>query len=63
MDEKQLKLLLAQTDWAVLSDVELANKQEFIDYRSNIRYLLLNDMYYNEVIEPPEPVWATESSE
>jgi hypothetical protein len=63
MDEKQLKLLLAQTDWAVLPDVELANKQEFIDYRSNIRYLLLNDMYYNEVIEPPEPVWTTESSE
>lgn len=52
------KVLLAQTDWAVLPDVGLANQDAFIFYRLNLRNLV-----QNPVVDPvwetmPEPVWS-----
>lgn len=41
MNVTTAKLLLAKTDWAVLPDVNILNKQGFIDYRSTIRQCII----------------------
>lgn len=50
------KLLIAKTDWAVLPDVNIRNKLEFIDYRSTIRDYIINPragiITWPDLIEP-----------
>lgn len=53
------KELLEQTDYAVLSDVNITNKDEFISFRSNVRiaYLYPNNSFTFQDV--PTPIWST----
>jgi hypothetical protein len=56
--KSKAKQLLAKSDWAVLPDVGLANQEQFIFYRLNLRNLVKNPVI-NPVFETePNPVWA-----
>lgn len=53
----EAKKLLADSDWSMLSDVNISNKAEFETYRAAVRALV-----FNPVVEPvfptePQPVW------
>jgi len=50
------KQQLEKTDYAVLPDTNIANKNEFISYRGFLRSLYLNPNYTSFPIEPI-PVW------
>lgn len=52
------KALLAQTDWAVLSDVGLANQDAFVFYRLNLRNLVINPVADAVFEAIPEPQWS-----
>jgi len=59
--ENKLKAmsLLQETDWTQISDVNLENKQDFSEYRSNLRAIAINPPV--EVLNwptIPEEVWA-----
>lgn len=45
-------------DWSVLQDVNLANKQAFIDYRSYLRNLILNPVENPIWQSEPDPIWS-----
>jgi hypothetical protein len=50
---------LKATDYAMLSDVNILNKNEFIQYRSFLRQVL-KDLYLStQFSETPQPVWGT----
>jgi hypothetical protein len=53
----QAKELLAQTDWAILTDVPLDNKAEFKSYRETLRNLVLNPVENPEFPTEPTPSW------
>jgi 6-pyruvoyl-tetrahydropterin synthase len=51
------KKLLEETDYAVLLDVNLTNKHEFVTYRNLVRLV-----YFNPIINPywpeaPKAIW------
>lgn len=46
------KQLIADSDWAALSDVSLKNQTEYIAYRAALRALIINPV--------ADPVWPTE---
>lgn len=46
------KSLIAAADWAMLSDVNLSNREDFVAYRATLRQLILNPV--------ADPVWPTE---
>lgn len=50
------KQQLEKTDYAVLPDTNIANKMEFIMYRSFIRLLYLKPNY-TPFPEEPTPIW------
>lgn len=52
------KALLAATDYAVLSDVDIINKDVFIDYRSNLRKIMKNPVMPVMFHSVPNPIWA-----
>ena len=54
----QAKALLAQSDWAVLPDVGLANQDLFVFYRLNLRNLVINPVADAVFEAMPEPVWS-----
>ena len=54
----QAKSLLAASDWASLSDVDLTNKADFIAYRSALRNLALNPVENPTFPTEPTPVWS-----
>ena len=56
--KRRAKQLLAQTDWAALPDVGLANGQEFIAYRSAVRTLMITPVEDPEWPEQPTAVWS-----
>lgn len=58
-DIKQYTLnKLKETDYAMLSDVYILNKSEFIQYRSFLRQVL-KDLYLStQFPETPEPIWG-----
>jgi len=51
--------LLQQTDYAVLPDVNLFNKQDFLDFRAQIRSVFITPV--NEFTFPDVPlaIWFT----
>lgn len=49
---------LSETDWVVLSDVDVGNKQEFLDYRNQIRNLAINPVENPIWPEKPNSVWS-----
>jgi hypothetical protein len=59
-DLKQYTLdQLKATDYAMLEDVNLLNKDEFIVYRSFLRQVL-KDLYLSTYFpEEPQPIWST----
>ena len=54
----QAKQLIANSDWSVLPDVNITNKSEFENYRSQLRNLIINPV--EEPIFPiePNPIWS-----
>ena len=54
----QAKSLLAASDWASLSDVDLTNKADFIAYRSALRNLALNPVENPTFPTEPTPEWS-----
>jgi hypothetical protein len=56
--KSQAKSLLAASDWASLSDVDLTNKADFIAYRSALRNLVLNPVENPTFPTEPTPVWS-----
>lgn len=50
--------LLAATDWAVLPDVGLANQDDFVFYRLNLRNLVRNPVANPVFGTEPTPVWS-----
>lgn len=58
--KKLIKQYLQETDYVMLSDVNLANKADFEKYRENLRGLYLSDDTDIEVVvnAPPDPVWS-----
>jgi hypothetical protein len=58
-DLKQYTLdQLKATDYAMLSDVSLLNKDEFIVYRAFLRQVLKNLYLSTQFPEEPQPVWG-----
>lgn len=56
--KSQAKTLLAQTDWAVLPDVGLANQDAFVFYRLNLRNLVINPVADAVFEAIPEAIWS-----
>lgn len=62
---KRLALIVARvnarlisSDWAALPDVDLANKQDWLDYRDQLRQIRKDPtIFTGEYPEPPPTVW------
>lgn len=54
----EAKKRIANSDWAVLSDVNISNKSEFESYRSQLRNLILNPVESPVFPEEPQPIWS-----
>jgi hypothetical protein len=52
------KSLLAQTDWAVLSDVGLKNSADFVTYRGILRGLVIQPQETPDFPVEPKAVWS-----
>jgi hypothetical protein len=50
---------LKATDYAMLSDVKILNKNDFINYRRFLRQALQNLFLSTQFNERPQPVWGT----
>jgi hypothetical protein len=49
--------LLERSDWAVLPDVAISNRQEFEAYRTSLRALYFNPVPEPEFPQEPKAVW------
>ena len=59
-NKKTAERKLASTDWAVLPDVNISNKDAFIEYRAILREYVLNPVAGNiDWPNEPSPVWLT----
>lgn len=56
--KEESKKRIANSDWSVLPDVNITNKSEFENYRSQLRNLILNPV--EDPIFPiePNPIWS-----
>lgn len=52
------KQKISACDWSVLEDVNLSNKQAFIEYRSYLRNLILNPVEDPTWQPEPDPIWS-----
>jgi hypothetical protein len=52
------KSLLAQTDWAVLSDVGLKNSADFVTYRGILRGLVIQPQETPDFPVEPKAIWS-----
>lgn len=59
--KKYAKEKLQETDWSVLPDVNLVNKQDFVIYRYSIRLALINENYTFQFIDKPNAIFGTAS--
>jgi hypothetical protein len=50
---------LKATDYAMLSDVKILNKRDFIIYRSFLRQALQDLFLSTQFNERPQPVWGS----
>jgi hypothetical protein len=55
--KSEAKTRIASADWAVLSDVGLANVDDFKSYRANLRGLILNPVIEPDFGTEPSPIW------
>lgn len=49
---------ISNCDWSVLEDVNLLNKQDFINYRAYLRNLILNPIEDPIWQTEPDPIWS-----
>jgi len=56
--KEKAKQLLAQTDWAALPDVSLANQDAFISFRSALRNLVINPVADAVFETIPKAIWS-----
>ena len=56
--KEESKKRISLSDWSVLPDVNITNKSEFENYRSQLRNLIINPV--EEPIFPiePNPIWS-----
>lgn len=52
------KKLLADSDWAMLPDVNISNKSEFEAYRAQLRVLMFNPVAAPIFPTEPQPNWV-----
>lgn len=55
--KSESKKRIANCDWSVLPDVNISNKSEFENYRSQLRNLILNPVEDPIFPEEPQPIW------
>lgn len=51
------KILISESDWSVLPDVNIQNKNEFESYRSILRNYILNPVENPDFPGEPQPIW------
>lgn len=56
--KEKAKQLLAETDWAVLPDVGLANQDAFVFYRLNLRNLVKSPVADPVFEDVPQAIWS-----
>ena len=56
--KNQAKQLIANSDWSVLPDVNITNKSEFENYRTQLRNLILNPVEDPIFPVEPNPIWS-----
>lgn len=56
--KEKAKALLAETDWAVLPDVRLANQDAFVFYRLNLRNLVKSPVADAVFEDVPQAIWS-----
>lgn len=56
--KNQAKILIADCDWSVLSDVKINNKSEFENYRTILRNYILNPVENPNFPTEPTPIWT-----
>lgn len=54
----EAKKRIANSDWSVLPDVNISNKSDFENYRSQLRNLILNPVEKPIYPEEPKPIWS-----
>lgn len=56
--KSKAKELISKSDWSVLPDVNITNKSDFENYRSQLRNLIINPV--EDPIFPiePNPIWS-----
>jgi hypothetical protein len=52
------KKLLENTDYSVLPDISLTNKDEFVQYRNIVRFFYFNPTVGATFPEEPKPIWG-----
>lgn len=52
------KILIANSDWSVLPDVNLTNKSDFENYRTQLRNLIINPVEDPIFPVEPNPIWS-----
>lgn len=52
------KQLLENTDYSVLPDISLKNKDEFVQYRNIVRFFYFNPTFGAIFPEEPNPIWG-----
>ena len=56
---EEARSLLNDSDWAALPDVNLENKQEWLDYRAALRIIVLDKTVADfELPQQPEVIWS-----
>lgn len=56
--KEESKKRIANSDWSVLPDVNITNKSDFENYRSQLRNLILNPVEDPIFPEEPQPIWS-----
>lgn len=56
--KEESKKRIANSDWSVLPDVNITNKSEFENYRSQLRNFILNPVEEPIFPEEPQPIWS-----
>lgn len=56
--KNEAKKRIADTDWAVLPDVNLQNKADFVSYRATLRGLITSPVENPGWPTEPQPIWA-----
>lgn len=56
--KSESKKRIANSDWSVLPDVNISNKSEFENYRSQLRNLILNPVEDPIFPTEPQPIWS-----